>query len=177
MVRRVRDVRAMLATERQRSLAALRVTTGGGFKNLVRTIVHFRVPATPMGRLTIWAIAIYSLVQGAGITIGGAVRWTSPAYSIVRSLPGAPASWGVALFAGGIIIMVGSALHRFHVKAFGLTLVAIWSFCFAVGAQWATWIIPTAGTTGGPAYFLHFVAALAVLFIDETKRTAPHAHT
>ena len=127
-------------------------------------------PATVPARFSIWAFVVYSLIQGAGIVIGGTVRWSAPSFTYLRDAPGAPASWGWALMAFGMALGLASLLPSWWLKAASLLCIVIWSLLFASGAQYAASTIPTAATTGAPVYTL--VALLAAILVapDEARK-------
>jgi hypothetical protein len=112
----------------------------------------------------------YCLWQGAGIIIGGAVRWSGPAYTFLRQAPGAPASWGWAIITGGLLLGTASLITNWWLKLIALVSIVSWSLGFAYGAQYATLTVPIAGTTGGPIYVAFaFLAAILVL-PDEARK-------
>lgn len=127
-------------------------------------------PATVAARASIWAFVIYCLVQGAGIVIGGAIRWSGPGYTYLRDTPGAPASWGWALVLLGLALGLASLNTLWWAKAIALTGIVTWSLGFAYGAQYATTHVVTAGTTGGPVYILTAILAAILVLPDEARR-------
>lgn len=127
-------------------------------------------PGTVSARAGIWAFVVYSLVQGAGIVIGGAIRWTGPAYTYLRDTPGAPASWGWVLAFLGLALGLASLNKMWWVKAASLAGIATWSLGFAYGAQYATAHVHTAGTTGGPVYILVAIMAAVLVLPDEARK-------
>lgn len=133
-------------------------------------MLQFRIPSTPLSRATIWTAGGYAIWQGVGILIGGAHRWTGPAYSVVLQAPGAPPSWGWASLILGLVIFAGSFGHLWRVKAVGLLGLSGWSMAFATGAQAATMTVATAGTTGGPAYAYIAISTAILVWVEETGR-------
>jgi len=127
-------------------------------------------PGTVAARTTIWAFVVYSLVQGAGIILGGDIRWTGPAYTLLREVPGAPESWGWALAILGLALGAASLVKSWWLKLFALGGISTWSLGFSVGAYGATTAVETAGTTGGPAYLLIAVVAAILIVPDEARK-------
>jgi hypothetical protein len=129
-------------------------------------------PATVSGRFAIWVFVGYALWQGSGIILGGEVRWGGPGYTFLRQAPGAPASWGWALIIFGLLLGAASLLTMWRLKCIALAGISIWSLGFSVGAQYATSMVTTAGTTGGPAYFLICILAAGLIPYDEARKAA-----
>lgn len=128
-------------------------------------------PNTVAARATIWAIVGYCLLQGVGIVIGGAGRWSGPAFTYLRTTAGAPESWGWAIIVLGIILGLASLFKNWWLKCVALTGIATWSLGFAVGAWWATANVDSAATTGGPVYLLVTILAAIVILPDEARPT------
>ena len=126
-------------------------------------------PGTVSARATIWAIVIYCLVQGVGVVIGGAIRWSGPSFEYLRHTYGAPESWGWTLVFLGLMLAAASLLRDWWLKLAALVGIATWSLGFAVGAWSATATVETAATTGGPVYFLVTVIAGIVVIPDEAR--------
>jgi hypothetical protein len=57
-----------------------------------------------------------------------------------------------------------------RLKCIALAGISIWSLGFSVGAQYATSMVTTAGTTGGPAYFLICILAAVLIPYDESRK-------
>jgi hypothetical protein len=57
-----------------------------------------------------------------------------------------------------------------RLKCLALAGISIWSLGFSVGAQYAASEVPTAGTTGGPAYFLICILAAGLIPYDEARK-------
>lgn len=134
------------------------------------------VTASVPARFTIWAVGVYAVVQGVGVCLGGIGRWQSPAFGVIRQVPGSPYSWGVPLAVCGLVVLTASLLGRFWLKAAGLLGTSIWSFAFGSGAFSATMSSPVASTTGGPAYLLISVITAILIPIKERRaypRTQP----
>lgn len=136
------------------------------------TVPRWTTPGTVAARGSIWAFVIYSLVQGAGIVIGGAIRWSGPSYTYLRETYGAPASWGWALVLLGLMLGMASLCRMWWLKLAALVGIATWALCFSVGAHIATAVVPTAGTTGGPVYLLTAVLAAILVVPDESRKVA-----
>jgi hypothetical protein len=128
-------------------------------------------PATVSARFAIWVFVFYALWQGSGIVLGGLKRWSSPGYTLLREVPGAPASWGWALIIFGLLLGSASLLAMWRLKCVALASISIWSLGFSVGAQFATNTVPTAGTTGGPVYLLVCILAATLIPYDEARKS------
>lgn len=129
------------------------------------------VQATLAARITIWAVGLYGIWQGAGIIRGGPLRFAGPTFVVLRLVPFPTLIWGWWLILAGLAVITGSALRQWWVKAAGLIGVAVWSVTFAIGAFQAVRVIPTVPNTGGKTYALIAFVAVVLLFIDERKRT------
>ena len=127
-------------------------------------------PTTISARFAIWSFVIYSLWQGSGILVGGSERWVGPAYTKLREVPGAPASWGWALITLGLMLGTASLLNLWRLKLVALVGISTWSFGFAFGAQYATSTVETAGTTGGPVYLLVCILSAVLIPYDESRQ-------
>ena len=102
--------------------------------------------------------------------MGGAIRWGGPAYTYLRDAPGAPASWGWTLVILGGLLGAASLSNSWWMKFVALVGVSTWSLGFAMGAQYATATVPTAGTTGGPVYLLVAVLTAILIVPDESRQ-------
>jgi hypothetical protein len=115
-------------------------------------------------------VATYAIVQGLLIIIGGRHRWSAPSFSTAMTVPGAPASWGVALLVFGVLTLGGT----FILTSLGTKLVAVgtsgtsaWCVFFAGSLAVAAWHNPQASTMGVLTYVLFAVmaASLAVAYL------------
>lgn len=131
------------------------------------------LPASPAARMTIWVLGVYGIVQGLLIIMSRPDRWRGPSFTTLNDLPGAPDSWGWSVMLFGLLILVGSATHRWRLKGLGLILLSSWSFVFAAGLFYATTVQPTAPTTGGPTYTLLGVWTALLTLVDEGPRDGP----
>lgn len=104
-------------------------------------------------------LATFAVVQGVAILIGGAIRWSAPAFRVALQLPGAPASWGLALLLSGALALAGSLLRGRRTTVVGMYAIAVWCGFFAL-AFLGAYGDPHASTTGVSAY-----GALMVLSI------------
>lgn len=106
-------------------------------------------------------VAAYAVVQGLFIILGGRERWSSPSLAIALSVPGAPASWGIALLIAGILVYFG--LRKAHNRLIALALVGIgvWNLFFAVTIAWTALHNQYVTTTG--AFTYTFFAILACI--------------
>lgn len=109
-----------------------------------------------LARLT----ATFAVVQGASIVWGGPRRWSSAAFTTALAVPGAPASWGIALALFGLAVLVGTFRHYVLVVATGMSLIGAWCLFFGISFAKTARENPTAGTTGIWTYAFICVAAL-----------------
>jgi hypothetical protein len=137
-------------------------------------MLEFRIPSNPLSRAHIWAAAGYAIWQGVGIVLGGDIRWTGPTYTIVREAPGGPYAWGAASIALGVMILIGSMLRHWRVKAVGLLGLSGWSLAFSYGFGAAILADPTAGTTGAAAYAYICVSTAILVWVDEAGTGRRH---
>lgn len=134
------------------------------------------VQASVPARFTIWAFGVYAIVQGVWVCLGGIGRWASPAFGMIRQVPGSPYTWGIPLAVFGVVVLTASLLGRFWLKAAGLLGISVWAFAFGVGAVGAITMSPTASTTGGPTYLVISVVTAILIPIKERRaypRTQP----
>jgi len=103
------------------------------------------------------------------MTLAGAHRIGGAAYTLMRELPNAHLVWGLWAFLAGVVILIGSRLRLWRLKAAGLLALSAWSTCLAVSATTASLTIPNSGTTGGPTYLLIAFLAAIVVAIDESS--------
>ena len=146
------------------------VRLGGYTVHPTTSAPKWTTPATVSARFAIWVFVAYSLWQGSGIVIGGEARWGGPGFILLREAPGAPASWGWALIIFGLLLGAASLMTAWRLKCLALAGISIWSLGFSVGAQYATSTVTTAGTTGGPAYFLICILAAGLIPYDEARK-------
>jgi hypothetical protein len=125
------------------------------------------VAATILSRMSIWIYGLYAVGQGVGIIAGGPGRWSSPAYAVVKQIPGGPNTWGIILILAGVITIIGSVTREWLIKTVGLVTIILWSLCFSFGAFAAWFQSSTAGTTGGPVYLKDALMAIVLLLVDE----------
>lgn len=77
-------------------------------------------------------IATYAIGQGLGIIVGGRIRWSSAAYQDALTMPGAPGSWGVALFLIGIWTLAATFTRHHRNVTIAMAFLATWSGVFAL---------------------------------------------
>lgn len=104
-------------------------------------------------------LATYSLIQGAGIILGGPDRWQGKGLAVAMSVPGAPASWGWALTTLGVICLTATFKPAARTVALSLAGIGAWSFFFAITLAVTTAQTPTVATTGAPTYTLAAIIA------------------
>lgn len=101
-----------------------------------------------------WAIrvitrifAIYAVVVGCAIVVGGAPRFAGVSYRVALSIPGAPATWGVVIAVAGLVALTGSLVGKPTLTGVGMAAAAIWSLLFASAFALTAWQYPEANTT------------------------------
>lgn len=112
-------------------------------------------------------LATYAILQGLFIVIGGAARWSGKSLATALAFPGAPASWGLILFALGVIALACTFRPRMRAVAASLFAIAVWDLFFAVSLLITLLQEPTAPTTGFFVYGHQAVLAcvLAVTYV------------
>ncbi|MGW4718246.1 hypothetical protein [Nocardia sp. NPDC004260] len=80
-------------------------------------------------------LLLFAAVYGVITIVGGAGRWSSPAYEVALQVPGAPESWGAALLGCSVMGLLGFATRILPVVAVGFGGCAAWStaFAFSIG--------------------------------------------
>lgn len=75
---------------------------------------------------------------GLVLLIGGASRFTSPAFATARAVPGGVGTWGVVALTGGLVMLYGSWTGRLWPLLAGVLTLILWdvffSFTFTVAA-------------------------------------------
>ena len=113
-------------------------------------------------------VATWGLVLGVVFTAGGPQRLLGPTFSVVATVPGAPATWGLPLAALGLLTLLGDLAHSPHTARAGLYLIAAWCAALGVGFVRAVQNDPHAAVTGPFTYGL--IVALCVLFATGHRR-------
>jgi len=103
----------------------------------------------------------FAILQGVGIFVGGPARWQGAAFANALTVPGAPGSWGVALFLFGAAGLAGTFTRRVMLVAGGMVGICAWCMFFAMSFVKTAVTNPNAATTGIYAYsFLCLIALL-----------------
>jgi hypothetical protein len=105
--------------------------------------------------------AIYAILIGLAIIIGGAPRFGGVSYTVALELPGAPASWGILIAAAGVVTLLGTLMAKPGMVGIGMIAAALWSLMLASAFAIATWKYPDASSTAMWVYL--FVAAILFL--------------
>lgn len=86
-------------------------------------------------RLVSIGALLFGAVYGLITIVGGAGRWSSPAYEVALQVPGAPESWGAALLGVSTLGLLGFAARILPLVAVGVGGCAVWStaFAFSIG--------------------------------------------
>lgn len=108
------------------------------------------------------ALALYGVVQGVGILLGGSGRWDGvPALELALAVPGAPPTWGVVILVLGVACMVGT-YRSVRVTKWACYGIGGWGVFFALSLIPVVLTEPHAATTGPPVYFLQAFVATAI---------------
>lgn len=128
------------------------------------------------GALSKWIISVmtklftgYALIAGTFVIFSDEDRWNSSVYQIALQIPGAPHAWGVLLFAGGLVTMLGIWWKRTLISFWGLTIISTWSFFFAISFGYAVFTDNKASFTGVWTYLL--ISTLSALLAAAHGRT------
>lgn len=113
-------------------------------------------------------LATYALVQGVVIVMGGAQRWRGSALAIAMQVPGAPATWGIALGICGALALLGTFRARMLLTSAALSLIGAWCMFFAISQLIVVVRDPHAGSTGVGTYTVLAIIA-AVLSVAYRK--------
>lgn len=122
-------------------------------------------------RLTAIATLVFAAIYGLITIVGGAARWSSPAYEVALQVPGAPESWGAVLLGAAIMGLLGFAVRALPVILVGFAGCMAWSACFAVAIAAVAWRNDSVGW-GGVATW----GFLAVLYAACTAAGAGRFH-
>jgi len=107
------------------------------------------------GHLSRWAVqalarlfCTFGIIQGVLVIHGGRRRWSSPAFDTALNVPGAPASWGVAILVIGIVGLYGTLALKLKVVFFAMWAISCWFMFFTISLLHAALKNPDAATTG-----------------------------
>jgi hypothetical protein len=133
-----------------------------------------RIPATLAARFTIWCFGIYSIIQGAGLIWGGRDRLGASSFTLMRSIPAAPLTWGFWALIAGVTILAASLTASWWARAWwlklvGLLMLSTWATAFSVSSITGTLASSTGATTGGPTYLLIAFTSAIVIMVDEGR--------
>lgn len=124
-----------------------------------------------------WAIrcitgfgAIYAMVIGGSILVGGRGRFAAPAYLIALHVPGAPWSWGIVILASGLLMTLGIATGRVRITAAGGFLATFWSLAFSLPFAAAVLENETANATGVWSYLFLAVVFMVIAGVNYVMR-------
>ena len=103
--------------------------------------------------------ATFGLVQGVFIVIGGAGRWQAPGLAVAMLVPGAPATWGVAIGIIGAIALYGTFRSMLRVTAYAMIAMGAWCLFFATSLILVVIHNDRVATTGVWTYLLASITA------------------
>lgn len=127
-----------------------------------------------MMRLSTYIMAVYAMIQGILVIIGGPDRFSALGYRTAMIVPGAPASWGWVLLAFGIISFVGIKNRMYRVGYLGMFGAGTWSFCFGGAFLISAVQYPEANLTAVATYGKDGVIFVLMAM---AQWTLSHAHT
>jgi len=113
----------------------------------------------------------YAIVIGIFVITGGRERWSSPAFETAMQVPGAPASWGVAILIIGSVGLFGSLTARLRMVSGAMMGISIWCTFFTLSLLHAALKHPEAATTGVLTYGTMAVTAAVIGSIYKASRT------
>lgn len=93
-------------------------------------------------------VSTFAIVQGAFIILDGAARWTAPAWKVAMRVPGAPETWGSALFILGVLGLLGTFVARHRLTSLAMWGIGTWSLFFAISLGAAAFNDPKVSTVG-----------------------------
>jgi hypothetical protein len=109
-------------------------------------------------------MATYAIFQGVVICLGGSERWRGAALAVAMQVPGAPATWGVALAIFGVLALGGTFLVKMHLTSGSLWLIGAWCMFFALSQFLVVVKDAHAGTTGVGTYGVLAVTAYVLAY-------------
>lgn len=89
---------------------------------------------------------------GVAIVVVDDIRFYAPSFASMLSVPGAPASWGVALFVAAVATLLGSLTGRRRMTKVGLIGITSWCFFFGISFGITFFQDDRAAVTGVFAY-------------------------
>jgi uncharacterized membrane protein len=98
----------------------------------------------------------YAILAGLVILLGGPQRFAGLSYRVALETPGAPSSWGTAILASGVAIVVGSIFAKPRLIGAGALLGSIWALLFASAFGVAAFRFDEANTMQPLSYLLLF---------------------
>lgn len=110
--------------------------------------------ANKMLLVTTWALSLWAVYYGLVTILGGAARWSSPAYETALQVPGAPESWGIVLLLAGITSIIGWLAKNRILLIAGNGLAFFWTFGFAISLLITLAQSPTVGFGGFGTYLM-----------------------
>lgn len=84
-----------------------------------------------------WVLAVFAVLVGLLILLGGPERWQAAAYKTAMELPGAPATWGWIILFAGVLLTFGNLVVSRQSIIVSCGVAALWCTFFAItfGAQ------------------------------------------
>jgi hypothetical protein len=138
----------------------------------VGALLGYRVPATSLSLTISFVAAVYGTWQGLTIALSDPRRFKNPVYAI---MDGHAPVWGAAVFACGVLILLGLVLRNFWLKAVGLLGLSAWHAIFAIYSFQAELSLPDAASTPTPVYAFVAITLAVLVWMDE-KRLATYAN-
>jgi ABC-type Mn2+/Zn2+ transport system permease subunit len=105
-------------------------------------------------------LGTFGFLQGVFIVAGGPSRWKSPGLAVAMLVPGAPASWGLAIGIAGTLAVVGTFFSRHRLTSAALWAMGAWCLFFAMSLVVTVLRDSRVATTGVFTYL--FMAVICV---------------
>lgn len=90
-----------------------------------------------------WGFTGLAILTGVAIIAchieSGARRWQAAAWQFALQVPGSPATWGVIILTGGLLMLAGRILHHRAIFRAGC-FVGFWWFTILCGTSFAAFL-------------------------------------
>ena len=106
-------------------------------------------------------LVLFAIVRGGSMFFEGAERWQEGSHAVALLLPGAPPTWGVALFVSGLVGLVALRTGRYRLLFHALYGTAFWCTLFTVA--FVASVAQNPNAAGGGIWTYSFFALLYVV--------------
>lgn len=134
-----------------------------------------------MMRMSSYIFAVYAMIQGFLIVIGGAERFSASGYNVSMLVPGAPATWGWVILLCGVLAFIGIRNRMYRLASLGMFSAGSWSMGFAITFLISSVQYPDANLTAFAVYtkdavlFLLLFSALRLMANTQAATEIPDA--